>query len=67
MKLHCYLTLTNNVKNSPIILYPHGGPDARDSQTLDPFVQIFASRVYAVLKVNFRGSKVMVIEPYSWI
>ncbi len=56
MKLHGYLTLPNNVKNPPVILYPHGGPYARDSQNFDPFVQMFASRGYAVLQVNFRGS-----------
>ena len=32
MKLHGYLTLPNNVKNPPVVLYPHGGPFARDSQ-----------------------------------
>jgi dipeptidyl aminopeptidase/acylaminoacyl peptidase len=56
MALHGYLTLPNNVKNPPIILHPHGGPYARDSQYFDSFVQMFASRGYAVLQVNFRGS-----------
>jgi dipeptidyl aminopeptidase/acylaminoacyl peptidase len=56
MKLHGYLTLPNDVKNPPIILYPHGGPYARDSQYFDTFVQMFASRGFAVLQVNFRGS-----------
>jgi len=56
MKLHGYLTLPNNVKNPPVVLYPHGGPYARDSQYFDSFVQMFASRGYAVLQVNFRGS-----------
>jgi dipeptidyl aminopeptidase/acylaminoacyl peptidase len=56
MKLHGYLTLPNNIKNPPVILYPHGGPYARDSQYFDTYVQMFASRGYAVLQVNFRGS-----------
>jgi dipeptidyl aminopeptidase/acylaminoacyl peptidase len=56
MELHGYLTLPNDVKNPPVILYPHGGPYARDSQYFDSFVQMFASRGYAVLQVNFRGS-----------
>jgi dipeptidyl aminopeptidase/acylaminoacyl peptidase len=56
MKLYGYLTLPNDIKNPPIILYPHGGPYARDTQEFDPFVQMFASRGYAVLQVNFRGS-----------
>jgi len=56
MKLHGYLTLPNNVKNPPVVLYPHGGPYARDSQYFDSFVQMFASRGYAVMQVNYRGS-----------
>jgi len=56
MKLHGYLTLPNDVKNPPVILYPHGGPYARDSQYFSSFVQMFASRGFAVLQVNFRGS-----------
>ncbi|GLX79402.1 peptidase S9 [Thalassotalea insulae] len=56
MKLNGYLTLPENVKNPPVVLFPHGGPFARDSQYFNPFVQMFASRGYAVLQVNFRGS-----------
>ncbi|NQZ12097.1 MAG: S9 family peptidase [Algicola sp.] len=56
MVLHGYLTLPNGVKNPPVVLYPHGGPFARDSQYFDPFVQMFASRGFAVVQVNFRGS-----------
>ncbi len=56
MKLHGYLTLPNNVKNPPVVLYPHGGPFARDSQYFDSYVQMFANQGYAVLQVNFRGS-----------
>jgi len=56
MLLHGYLTLPKNVENPPVILYPHGGPFARDTQSFDTFVQMFASRGYAVLQVNFRGS-----------
>ena len=34
-----------------------GGPyGVRDKQYFDPFVQLFASRGYAVLQVNYRGS-----------
>ncbi|NQZ23207.1 MAG: S9 family peptidase [Colwellia sp.] len=56
MKLHGYLTLPNNVKNPPVVLYPHGGPFSRDSQYFDSYVQMFANQGYAVLQVNFRGS-----------
>jgi len=57
MDLHGYLTLPNDVKNPPVVLFPHGGPFARDSQYFDPYVQMFASKGYAVLQVNYRGSE----------
>jgi len=57
MDLNGYLTLPNDVKNPPLIVHPHGGPyGVRDKQYFDPFVQLFASRGYAVLQVNYRGS-----------
>jgi len=56
MVINGYLTLPNNIENPPLVLFPHGGPFARDSQYFNPFVQLFASRGYAVLQVNFRGS-----------
>lgn len=41
----------------PLIVYPHGGPHGvRDYARFDPTVQFLASRGYAVLQVNFRGS-----------
>jgi len=53
-----YLTLPLNStgKKLPTIIYPHGGPHARDSWHFDPVVQFMASRGYAVVQVNFRGS-----------
>jgi dipeptidyl aminopeptidase/acylaminoacyl peptidase len=53
-----YLTLPvgSSGKNLPTIVYPHGGPYARDSWGFDPMVQFMASRGYAVVQVNFRGS-----------
>ncbi len=53
-----YLTLPVGAsgKKMPTIVYPHGGPHARDSWGFDPVVQFMASRGYAVLQVNFRGS-----------
>jgi dipeptidyl aminopeptidase/acylaminoacyl peptidase len=58
-KVHGYLTLPPGVedaKNLPLIVMPHGGPIARDSWDFD-FVRLFlASRGYAVLQMNFRGS-----------
>lgn len=53
-----YLTLPRGgaERGLPLIVMPHGGPFARDSWTFDPWVQFLASRGYAVLQPNFRGS-----------
>ena len=53
-----YLTVPagTEAKNLPTVIYPHGGPHYRDSWGFDPIVQFMASRGYAVLQVNFRGS-----------
>lgn len=53
-----YLTLPpgGSERNLSLVLMPHGGPFARDSWAFDPWVQFLASRGYAVLQVNFRGS-----------
>lgn len=44
------------VKNLPLIVFPHGGPQARDTLGFDWWAQAMASRGYAVLQVNYRGS-----------
>ena len=53
-----YLTLPvgSDGKKVPMIVYPHGGPHVRDRWGFDEMVQFFASRGYAVLQVNYRGS-----------
>lgn len=53
-----YLTLPkgSDGKNLPTIVLPHGGPAARDTAEWDYEAQFYASRGYAVLKPNFRGS-----------
>jgi dipeptidyl aminopeptidase/acylaminoacyl peptidase len=53
-----YLTHPGNGKNpvAPLIVMPHGGPEARDYFDYDPWVQFLATRGYQVLQVNFRGS-----------
>jgi len=53
-----YLTLPPGrpEQGLPLVLMPHGGPFARDSWEFDPWVQFLASRGYAVLQANFRGS-----------
>jgi dipeptidyl aminopeptidase/acylaminoacyl peptidase len=40
----------------PLIVLPHGGPNARDYPQFDWIVQFLASRGYAVLQPQFRGS-----------
>ena len=40
----------------PTVLLVHGGPWSRDTFALSPHAQWLASRGYAVLNVNFRGS-----------
>ena len=53
-----YLTLPNgrDPKKLPLIVFPHGGPAARDEPGFDWWAQAMASRGYAVLQVNYRGS-----------
>lgn len=53
-----YLTLPNGreAKDLPLIVFPHGGPASRDTPGFDWWAQAMASRGYAVLQVNFRGS-----------
>lgn len=40
----------------PMVLMPHGGPISSDDIDFDPWTELLASRGYAVLQVNFRGS-----------
>jgi len=42
--------------STPLILLPHGGPERRDDYGFDFIAQYYASRGYAVLQPNFRGS-----------
>jgi dipeptidyl aminopeptidase/acylaminoacyl peptidase len=59
LDIHGYLTLPPNAKpgeKPPLIVYPHGGPEARDTETYDLVVQFLATRGYAVFQPNFRGS-----------
>lgn len=60
MELHGYLTMpvVKEGKGKPkLVIMPHGGPQSRDYQYFDPYVQFLANRGYAVLQVNFRGSE----------
>ena len=53
-----YLTVPPGVRaeNLPLIVMPHGGPISRDSWEFFFLQQFLASRGYAVLQMNFRGS-----------
>lgn len=50
------LPVGSTAKGLPLILMPHGGPFARDSEDWDWWVQFLAWRGYAVLQPNYRGS-----------
>lgn len=53
-----FLTLPKGLpaKNLPLVVFPHGGPWARDGWGYDGSAQFLANRGYAVLQPNFRGS-----------
>ncbi len=54
-----YITIPKNSdgKNLPIIINPHGGPfGVRDFWSYNAEHQFFASRGYATVQVNYRGS-----------
>ena len=60
LTLHGYITLPKAAlegEKVPLVVNPHGGPqEVRDSWGFNPEAQLFASRGYATLQVNFRIS-----------
>jgi dienelactone hydrolase len=46
----------SNGKNLPVVVIPHGGPEAHDRLGFDSWAQVFATRGYAVFQPNYRGS-----------
>ncbi|CAA7196965.1 S9 family peptidase [Chryseobacterium potabilaquae] len=60
LTIHGYITLPKAAlegKKVPLIVNPHGGPQGiRDDWGFNPETQLFASRGYATLQVNFRIS-----------
>ncbi|OCA79438.1 peptidase S9 [Chryseobacterium contaminans] len=60
LTIHGYITLPKAAldgKKVPLIVNPHGGPQGiRDHWGFNPEAQLFASRGYATLQVNFRIS-----------
>lgn len=61
LEIPAYLTLPASASSRdkpklPLVVYPHGGPWARDYWGFDNYVQMFANEGYAVLQPQFRGS-----------
>ncbi|THD50602.1 S9 family peptidase, partial [Phenylobacterium sp.] len=59
-EIPAYLTLPPGAQaqgaKAPLIVLPHGGPGARDTYEFDFLAQFLATRGYAVLQPQFRGS-----------
>lgn len=60
MTIPAYVTYPLNADPAsgpfPTVILPHGGPESRDTAGFDWIAQFLASRGYAVLQPNFRGS-----------
>lgn len=58
IEIPAYLTLPPGrpPKTLPLVVFPHGGPYARDDSGFDWWTQFMATRGYAVLQPQFRGS-----------
>ncbi len=59
LQIEGYLTLPTSYKKGdilPTIIFPHGGPMARDYAGFDYWTALLAYHGYAVLQPNFRGS-----------
>jgi dipeptidyl aminopeptidase/acylaminoacyl peptidase len=58
VRIPAYLTLPPDVepRGLPLVVLVHGGPATRDDLTFDWWAAFLASRGYAVLQPNFRGS-----------
>ncbi len=57
LEIEGFLTLPGDKKEKlPTVIFPHGGPISFDNDGFDYWTQFFASRGYAVVQMNFRGS-----------
>jgi len=58
LEIAAVLTLPRDkpAKGLPLIVMPHGGPEARDDEEWDWWAQFLADRGYAVIQPNYRGS-----------
>lgn len=64
-ELDAYVTLpkgTTKENPAPLVVLPHGGPYARTAWGFEPEAQLLASRGFAVLQPNYRGS-----TGYDWM
>lgn len=60
-EIPAYLTLPRGLtpdtaKSLPFVVFPHGGPHARDFRRFDWMAQMLAHAGYGILQMNFRGS-----------
>lgn len=58
VQIPAYLTLPpgREARGLPVVVLPHGGPEARDEWGFDWLPQYLAHQGYAVLQPNYRGS-----------
>jgi dienelactone hydrolase len=59
LNITAYLLLPPNYdaqQQYPLVVLPHGGPQARDFLEYDRFSQLISTQGYIVVKPNFRGS-----------
>ena len=58
LSIPAYVTMPNGTsgRNLPLVVMPHGGPEARDVGGYDSWAQFLSSRGYVVLQPQFRGS-----------
>jgi len=58
LEIEAVLTLPpgREPRSLPLVVLPHGGPEARDDESWDWWAQYLAQRGYAVVQPNYRGS-----------
>ncbi len=58
VQIPAYLTIPDDLEQpAPLVVLPHGGPESLDVGGFDWLAHFIASRGYAVLQPNFRGSE----------